>query len=189
MSWLRPEKETEYNKIPREPLSSANIDGFLSFFKDYDGSPLFDEKEKESLKQILIPNDKPMTLSTGYPLTDVTAIDVRTIYITETHWQQGNVQHMGAAYRLGRASTSILVTGTTLGEKNLNMAQPSLVLRMLTALMIAGQAYFTKNQLLDQTVVETNYNQDEPTAFHYKIALRSLTMSYEAKRMRVITHV
>lgn len=181
-SWLKPSDERE--------LRSDNFDHFLDVFRDDDGSFLFNDDERASLKQIFFFKPEGITLMTGYPQGDKEPPQLATIYFTEGGWQQGQQggNYLGSASREGRASTQITVTGITQGD-NLKFAPPSLMIRLITALLISGEGYLINKRILNQTISETLLPVDQQVSYgKIDISIRSLLISYESRRSGVNTN-
>lgn len=185
MAWLKPDKKTAYNKSPREPLTEANFGKFIQIFQDDKGQSFFTEEERATLKEVI---KHGLSFGTGYPRNVRETIRLATVYIIGAGWRQTE-SYLGTNRWYGRASTHITVTGTTTGE-TLNMAEPSLLLQMITSLLIAGRNYFTMHHLLNPVIAETMYGQDEANSYQREkpVAMRSLTLEYDAERYGVITH-
>jgi hypothetical protein len=182
MGWLRPEVETELGEAKRQPITDINYREFIEQFRDEKKDLIFSEDEIAILKPVLT---KPVKFSTGYPLNDKEAIQPYTIYLIEGGWQQAS-SYLGANYWDGKASTYITVTGKSAGE-TLNMAEPSLLLNVITSLLIAGRGYFYANHMTEPAINETLYASDEDKSMKYGFAMRSLTISYSAHRHGVLT--
>ena len=182
MSWLRPEKLTELNTSERDPITENNFGNFIGMFLDERNEPIFSEDEIEVLKRIIT---KPLHFGTGYPLNEKEAIELGTIYIIHGGWQQTG-SYPGANFWEGRASTHIAVVGLTAGD-TLNMAEPSLLLQVVTSLLIAGRNVFTFHHLLNPVITETLYGQDESNSLDKGFSIRSLSLAYDGKRHGVIT--
>ena len=184
MAWLKPDKLTEFNTSAREALTSDNFDKFIEIFVDESGDPDFTDQEITLLKGAI--TEPPLKFSTGYPLNKNEPIRTCTIYIVEGGWQQLQQDFIGSGRWDGKAATHIVVTGRSVGE-NLNMAEPSLLLKMVTSLLLAGINYFTANHLINPVITETIYGADEANSNDKKFAMRSLQMTYEAHRQTPIT--
>lgn len=183
LSWLRPELETDYNQIPRDPITQSNYASFISQFKDDSFQDIFTDPEKETLKELII---KPIQFAEGYPRNTKETIQGNAIYIINGGWSQLN-KYIGANYWHGKTASYIAIAGQTKGD-DLNMAEPSLMLQVITSLLIAGQSYLTAHHMTDQVIQETEYATDERNAHENKFAMRTLTISYDAHRDGVITH-
>jgi len=187
MSWLRPEKETEFNTV--EKLRPAIIDSeqsfgeFIKIFTTENRRPYFSHDEQETLRPLIT---KPLKFGTGYPGNSGEAIQALTVYLVQAGWSQTQ-KEIGAHYWDGRAATHIVITGATVGD-NHNMSQPSLLLEMITSLLLTGRDYFIANHLKNPVIEETLYSADEKNSYDRKFAMRSLTMSYEAHRFEAITN-
>lgn len=186
LSWFKPEKVTEFNTSEnvREPLVASNFDIFIKVFQDETGRSQFTEDEIELLRGA-ITGEHPLAFSDGYPQSVAEAIRANTIYIIEAGWQQ-LTKYIGANFYEGKAATHIAVVGRTVGD-SLNMTEPSLILRMITSLLIAGQGHFTSLHMSNQVINETLYGADEANSHEKGFAMRTLSMSYEAHRNGVIT--
>lgn len=183
MAWLRPEEETNYNQIPRDPLTESNYNSFIDQFVDDGFVASFTDSEKETLKGPII---KPIIFAEGYPRNTKETLQENAIYIINGGWGQLK-KYIGANFWEGKTASYIAITGQTQGD-DLNMAEPSLLLQMITTLLEAGQSYFTAHHMTDQVIQETEYATDESNSSEKKFAMRTLTMSYEAHRDGVITH-
>ena len=187
MSWFKPEVETAYNKPTpdRPPLTRENFDGFISMFVDEKGKQEFLDEEKETLEDIITPKEGDFKIASGYPTNNAETIQTGSIYLIHAGWQQ-TTQYIGDNKWDGRGATQIAVTGSSQG-KLLNMAEPSLLLQVITSLLIAGQNYFTAHHLENQVIQETVYSDDERNSFERGYSIRTVTMSYQMERHGVIT--
>ena len=188
LSWYKPEKVTEFNtpERVREPLVASNFNIFIKVFQDETGRSQFTEDEIELLRGAITgTGDSALAFSDGYPQSVAEAIRANTVYIIEAGWQQLN-KAIGANFWDGKAATHIAVVGRTVGD-SLNMTEPSLILKMITSLLIAGQGYFTSQHLQNQIINETLYGADEANSHEKGFAMRTLSMSSEAHRYGVIT--
>jgi hypothetical protein len=68
------------------------------------------------------------------------------------------------------------------------MAEPSILIRIISILLWAGRNYFTSQHLEEPTINETNLAQDETNSFDKGIAMRSLIMSYKTEISSPITN-
>ncbi len=190
MAWLKPEVVTEYQEISQEPLTKDNFSFFIEQFKDDRFEQNFSDEEKETLKQIIIgdPEQKktPIIFATGYPRNAKETIQLGAIYIIGAGWQQ-TTTYPGHNRWDGRAASHITITGLTTG-KDLNMAEPSLMLELITSLLIAGHNYFTYNHLTNPVITETLYGADEQNSYEKEFAMRTLSIAYEAERHGVTTY-
>ena len=182
MSWLRPETLTEQNTSKRDALTSGNFGGFIEMFLDERNEQQFPDDEKKVLERIIT---KPLNFGTGYPLNEKEAIETGTVYIVQGGWQQTG-SYPGANFWEGRASTHIAVVGLTSGG-TLNMAEPSLLLQVVTSLLVAGRNVFTGHHLLNPLITETLYGQDESNSMEKGFSIRTLSLAYDGKRHGVIT--
>ncbi len=187
MSWFKPEVKTAYTStIPdRPPLTRDNFAKFISIFVDERGEQEFSDAEKETLEDIIVPKEGELEFASGYPTNDKETIQTGAIYLIPAGWQQTS-QYIGDNKWHGRAATQIAITGLTVG-KDLNMAEPSLLMQVITSLLIAGQNYFTSQHMEDQVIQEMNYAQDASNSYAQEFAMRTLTMSYDMERHGVIT--
>ena len=184
MAWFRPEYETEYNtpnKI-RDPLSDTTFNSFMDQFIDNRKDPVFSEDERETMKPLIL---APLKFSTGYPLNVSEPPIVGSVYIIESGWQQKE-GYIGSSRLDGMSQTDITVIGSTSGN-SLNMAEPSLILKLITSLLIAGRNYFTAFHLEEPTINENPYQNDEQRSVMFKVAMRTVTMSYKSDRFTPIT--
>lgn len=188
MSWFFPEKETAYNKPTpdRPPLTRENFGQFISFFVDERGDQEFSKEEKETLEDIIVPLDGSFDFASGYPTNDKETIQTGAIYLIPAGWQQTS-QYIGDNKWDGRGATQIAMTGRTVG-KDLNMAEPSLLMQVITSLLIAGQNYFTSQHMENQVIQETLFAADARDSFDRQYAIRTVTMSYEFERHGLITN-
>lgn len=181
----------DWLKAPGEGgLQNDNFDHFLDIFQDDEKRQLFDEKERISLKQIFFYKPEGIGISTGYPQGDKELPQLATIYFTEGGWQQGQPggNYLGSKTREGRASTQITVTGTQQGD-NLKFAPPSLMIRLLTALLISGEGFLISKRILNQTISETLLPVDQAVSYEkIMIPIRSLLISYDSRRNGVNTN-
>ena len=186
MSWFKPEIETEFNTTERirEPLVASNFNTFIGIFQDESGDSAFTKDEIELLRGAIV-GEYPLAFSDGYPQSAAEKIRANTVYIIEAGWQQLN-KPIGANFWDGKAATHIAVVGRSTGD-SLNMTEPSLILKMVTSLLIAGQGYFTSHHMQNQVINETLYGADEANSHEKKFAMRTLSISYEAHRHGVIT--
>ena len=187
MSWFHPEVETTFNKPTpdRPPLTRENFGQFISFFVDERKQQEFSEKEKETLEDLVFYNDEGLKFASGYPTNDKETIQKGAIYLIPAGWQQTS-QYIGDNKWDGRGATQIAITGKTDG-KDLNMAEPSLLLQVITSLLIAGQLFFTSQHLESQVIQETLFAEDARNSFDREYAMRTVTMSYEMERHGLIT--
>jgi len=183
LSWFKPDLVTDYNISAKRPLTDKNFSAFIGMFKDEFGGQQFDDDEKKTLKEIIL---KPLSFGSGYPINEKEAIKTGTIYFVGAGWQQ-STSHLGVNYWEGRAGTHIAIVGTTAGSP-LNMAETSLLLQVVTALLLSGRGYFTSYHMLNPMVTETLYSQDEANSMEKGFSIRSLTMTYESKRNGVTTN-
>ena len=186
LSWFKPELETEFNTPERirQPLTAGNFDVFINIFQDEKGDSQFTEDEIELLRGAIV-GEHPLAFSDGYPQSAAEKIRANTIYIIEAGWQQ-LTKYIGANFWEGKTATHIAVVGRTVGD-SLNMTEPSLIIKMITSLLIAGQGYFTSQHMSNQVINETLYGADEANSYEKKFAMRTLSISYEAHRYGVIT--
>jgi hypothetical protein len=185
MSWLRPEKLTEYNtqeKI-RPEITEQNFNEFIRIFVDEKGDQDFTDNEKEVLKPIVT---NKIQFGTGYPNNEKEAIRPGVVYLIEAGWQQ-LTKYPGANYWDGKANTHLVITGRA-GGNTLNMSEPSLLLKMMTSLLIAGHNYFTFNHMQNPMITETLYGADEENSRQKGFAMRSLSMTYDKHRYGVKTN-
>ncbi len=182
-----PEVETTYNKPTpdRPPLTRENFGDFISIFVNERGEQEFSIEEKETLEDIIVPQEGSFKFASGYPTNDKETIQTGAIYHIPAGWQQTS-QYIGDNKWDGRGATQIAVIGTTIG-KDLNMAEPSLLLQVITSLLIAGQNLFTSQHMENQIIQETIFAEDARNSFDREYAMRSVTMSYEMERHGVIT--
>ena len=187
MSWFKPEVETPFNKPTpdRPPLTRENFGQFISFFIDEHGGQEFSKEEKETLEDIIVPLDGDFKFASGYPTNDKETIQTGAIYLIPAGWQQVS-QYIGDNKWDGRGATQIAMTGLTVG-KDLNMAEPSLLMQVITSLLIAGQNYFTSQHMENQVIQETLFAEDARNSFDREYAMRTVTMSYEMERHGLIT--
>jgi len=188
MSWFKPEVKTAFN-IPtpdRPPLTRENFGSFISIFVDERGEQEFSKEEKETIEDLVFYNDGGLMFASGYPTNDKETIQKGAIYFIQAGWQQTS-QYIGDNKWDGRGATQIAITGKTDG-KDLNMAEPSLMLQVITSLLIAGQGFFTSQHLENQIVQETLFESDAQGSFAREHAIRTVTMSYEMERHGVITN-
>lgn len=187
MAWFNPETETEFNTTERirQPLTAANFDEFIAIFKGEDGQSVFTEDEIELLRGAITGEKPRFAFADGYPEHVAETIRLNKVYIIEAGWQQ-QTKYIGANFWEGKTATHIAVVGRSAGD-TLNMAEPSLVLKMISSLLIAGQNYFTSHHLSNQVINETLYGADEANSFDKKFAMRTLSMTYDAHRDGVIT--
>lgn len=185
MAWLKPEIKSIFRINPGQKLTQDNFPAFINQFKDDTGKQSqYSDDEIEVLKRLIL---KPLKFSTGYPLNDRETIQQGTIYVFEGGWQQ-LTKHIGANYWDGKATTSITITGRSSGDgDDLNMAEPSIMLTMMTSLLFAGWGRFIAYHMTDPTINETLYAADEANSRNFGIAMRTLSMSYDAHRYGVIT--
>lgn len=181
-SWLKP--------TDGRTVKINQLDSFLEQFQDDEKNQEFTDDEKEALKQILFYHPDGIKFSTGYPKGDKEPVKLANIYFTEGGWQQtregGN--YLGSHTREGRASTHIVVTGITQSD-NLNIIHPTLVIRLITALLITGEGYFISKRMSNQIISETPLEQDIPVSYNQTlIPIRSLIFSYESRRSGVNTN-
>ena len=182
MSWLKPKDG--------RTLKSDNFDQFLDVFRDDDGSFLFNDGERLSLRQIFFYKKEGISIETGYPQGDKELPILGAIYFTEGGWQQGQPggNYLGSRTREGRASTQITVTGIGQGD-NLKFAPPSLMIRLITALLISGEGFLINKRILNQTISETLLPVDQQVSYgEIMIPIRSLLISYESRRAGVNTN-
>ena len=187
MSWFFPEIETAYN-IPtpdRPPLTRENFGQFISIFVDEKKGQEFSKEEKETLEDLVFYGDSGLKFASGYPTNNKETIQLGAIYLIPAGWQQTS-QFIGDNKWDGRGATQIAITGSTVG-KDLNMAEPSLMLKVITSLLIAGQNLFTSQHLENQVIQETLFAEDARNSFDREYAMRTVTMSYEMERHGVIT--
>lgn len=185
MSWFRPEEETELNppnKV-RPPLDESYYKSFMDQFVDGKKNSVFDEKEREAVKDLIL---NPLRFATGYPINVSEKPQAAYIYITEADYSESS-HYMGSRRLYGKTPSHIVVTGNT-GGKNLNMAAPSILLKIITSLLWAGRNTFTAFHLEEPVLNETNYAQDEENSFQHGVAMRSLTMTYKAEIFSPITN-
>jgi hypothetical protein len=187
MSWFKPEVETAYNKPTpdRPPLTRENFGEFISFFVNEREEQEFSEEEKETLEDIIVPLDGEFKFASGYPTNDKETIQTGAIYLIPAGWQQSH-KYIGDNKWYGKGATQIAVTGTTVG-KDLNMAEPSLLLQVITSLLMAGQGFFTSQHIKDQNIQETLFAEDARNSFDREYAIRTVTMTYDMERHGVIT--
>ncbi len=188
MAWFEPETETAFNKPTpnRPPLTRGDsFAEFISFFVDEKGEQEFSDEEKETLEDIIVPKEGKLKFASGYPTNDKETIQAGAIYLIPAGWQQTN-QYIGDNKWHGRAATQIAITGRSVG-KDMNMAEPSLLMQVITSLLIAGQNYFTAHHMEDQVIQETTYSQDAQNSYEKQYAMRTVTMSYEMERHGLIT--
>lgn len=183
LSWFRPDEVTDYNISAKRPLTDKNFSAFISLFKDEFGGQQFDEDEKETLKEIIL---KPLIFGAGYPINEKEAIKTGSIYFIGAGWQQTS-SYLGDNFWEGRSGTHIAVVGTTAGS-TLNMAETSLLLQVVTALLLSGRNYFTSFHMSNPMVTETLYSMDEAQSMEKGFSIRTLTMTYDSKRHGVITN-
>lgn len=178
MAWLRPDKITEYNTPAhkRPPLCDADYESFMNMFVDGKNISVFSDKERETVKELIL---QPLAFSTGYPINASEKPRTGTVYITESGFREKS-HYIGSGRLEGRSASYIVITGGTSGG-NLNMAEPSLLLKMITILLWSGRKYFTARHLEEALINETPYEQDESKSHAYGIAMRSLTMEYQAE--------
>ncbi len=186
LSWFKPELETEFNTSERirEKLEPSNFNIFIDVFQDEKGDSQFTEDEIELLRGAIV-GEYPLVFSDGYPQSAAEKIRANTIYIIEAGWQQ-LTKYIGANFYEGKTATHIAVVGRTVGD-SLNMTEPSLIVKMITSLLIAGQNYFISHHMNNQVINETLYGADEANSYVKKFAMRTLSISYEALRNGVIT--
>lgn len=187
MSWFHPEIETAYTEtIPdRPPLTRENFGQFISFFVDERKEQEFSKEEKETIEDLVFYNDEGLKFASGYPTNDKETIQKGAIYLIPAGWQQTS-QYIGDNKWDGRGATQIAITGKTDG-KDLNMAEPSLLLQVITSLLIAGQQLFTSQHMNNQIIQETLFAEDARNSFDREYAMRTVTMSYEMERHGLIT--
>lgn len=187
MSWFKPEFETIFNKTTpdRPPLTRENFGEFISFFVDERGEQEFTKEEKETLEDIIVPQEGSLKFASGYPTNNKETIQTGALYLIPAGWQQTK-QYIGDNKWDGKGATQIAIIGLTIGE-DLNMAEPSLLLQVITSLLIAGQNYFTSQHLADQVIQETLFAEDARNSFDREYAMRTVTISYEMHRHGVIT--
>ena len=183
MAWFKPEKVTEHNTKPRRPLEESNFGEFIKIFKNERNEDEFTEDEKKTLKEIIL---KPLQFGTGYPRNTKEVIQLGSIYIIGGGWQQ-TTTYVGSNRWDGRASSHIAITGLSTGD-DLNMTEPSLLLNAITSLLISGHNYFTYHHMTNPVIAETLYSADEKNSYEQKIAMRTLSLSYESDRHGVVTH-
>lgn len=183
LSWFKPDKVTDYQISAKRPLTDKNFSTFISFFKDEFGGQQFTDDEKKTLKEIIL---KPLNFGSGYPINDKEAIKTGTIYFVGAGWQQVS-SYLGDNYWEGRSGTHIAIVGTTTGSP-LNMAEPSLLLQVVTSMLLSGRDYFTARHMLNPMITETLYAQDESNSIEKGYSIRTLTLTYDSKRHGVITH-
>jgi hypothetical protein len=185
MGWFRPEEETELNTPDklRPKLDKSYYDSFMDQFVDSKKKPVFSEDEKEAVKKIIV---QPLTFATGHPLNISEKPKVGHIYITEADYSETS-HYIGSRILYGKTPTSIVVVGSTVGSL-LNMAEPSILIRIISILLWAGRNYFTSQHLEEPTINETNLAQDETNSFDKGIAMRSLIMSYKTEISSPITN-
>lgn len=184
-NWLKPSDGRS--------LKVNQLDNFLKIFQDDGKRQLFTDGEKEDLKKILFfqgHEDITIAFSTGYPQGDKEQVKLACIYVTEAGWQQGQQggNYLGSHSREGKASTQITVTGIKQGN-NIDFIHPSLMIRLITALLITGEGDFTNSRMLNQTISETPLPMDEQVSYKegFLIPIRSLLFSYESRRTGVNT--
>lgn len=190
MAWFKPEVETDYNKPTpnRPPLTrGGSFRKFISLFLDEKGEQEFSEEEKETLEDIIVPLEDSFKFASGYPTNDKETIQTGALYLIPAGWQQTK-KYIGDNKWLGKGATQIAVTGLTVG-KGMNMAEPSLLLQVITSLLIAGQHYFTYHHMTDQIIQETYFAEDARNSFDREYAIRTVTMSYEMERHGVTTKI
>lgn len=183
LSWFRPDEITKYNIKAKRPLTDKNFSTFIGMFKDEFGDQQFDDDEKVTLKEIIL---KPLIFGSGYPINEKEAIKTGTIYFVGAGWQQTS-SYLGDNLWEGRSGTHVAIVGTTAGSP-LNMAETSLMLQVVTALLLSGRDYFTSRHILNPMITETIYAQDEGNSMEKGFSIRTLTMAYDSKRHGVITH-
>ena len=183
--WLRPELITEINISARPKIidSDGSFGKFISFFKNEKNQDEITTEEKETLKGLIT---RPLAIATGYPANDKEAIRVGTIYIISGGWSEiGGT--LGGRQRAGNATTHIAVSGGTVGG-SLNMAEPSLLIQLVTSLLISGRNYFTSEHMTNQVVSEATFAQDEQNSHAMGFAMRSSSISYNSDRHGVVTY-
>jgi len=182
MSWLKPKDERSFGL--------QQLDSFLDIFQNDRNKPEFDEDERAVLGQILFFNGNPVSFSTGYPQGDKETPKLASIYITEGGWQQSQPggNYLGSHNREGRASTQITVTGIMQGD-SLNFNHPSLMIKLITKLLIAGEGFLISQRIFNQTISETVLPIDQQVSYdRLKIPIRSLLFSYESRKTGVNTN-
>lgn len=182
LSWFKPDFVTDYNISKKRPLTDKNFSAFIGMFKDEFGGQQFTDDEKKTLKEIIL---KPLIFGTGYPINEKEAIKTGTIYFVGAGWQQTS-SYLGDNYWEGRSGTHIAIVGTTAGSP-LNMAETSLLLQVVTALLLSGRNYFTSFHMSNPMITETLYAQDESNSMEKGFSIRTLTLTYDSKRHGVIT--
>lgn len=183
-AWLRPELKTAYNIAPQPALSNANFNSWISMFLDEKEEPVFPEKSRKTIKNLVT---KPMLFGTGYPFNEKETIQTCSIYIIKGGWDQTS-KFTGSNYWDGRGGSYIAVTGATRG-KNLNLTEPSLMIEVITSLLLSGHNYFVANHLMDPVIRETPYEVDEANSFDKQIAIRTSSISYDEHRFMITTHL
>lgn len=185
MAWFRPEEETEYNTPDRirSKIDESRFDSFMDQFIDNKKKSVFSENEREAVKDLVT---QPLIFSTGYPLNVSDKPEVGTVYITEADFSEES-HFIGSTRLEGKAFSSIVVVGSTAG-KNLNMAEPSIILDMIYSLLWGARNYFTAHHLEEAKLNKTNYAQDESNSHEMRYAMRSLTMTYKAEMFIPITN-
>lgn len=181
-SWLKPSDG--------RTLKLDNFNHFLDVFRDDESNFIFNDDERLSLKQLFFYHPKGISLAAGYPQGDKETPELATIYFTEGGWQQGQPggNYLGSRTREGRASTQITVTGITQGD-NLKFTHPSLMVRLITALLISGEGELISKRILNQTISETLLPVDQQVSYgKIMIPIRSLLISYESRRSGVNTN-
>jgi hypothetical protein len=183
-SWFQPDQITAYNTAERvrQPLTKDNFGAFMSQFLDNDKEQEFSDEEKETLRQIVF---SPLKFAAGYPSNAKETIQAGSIYMIGAGWQQGS-SWPGANFFNGRASTYIAVTGLTAGD-DLNMAEPSLLLQLITSILLAGRGYFNALHMTNPVIQETLYGVDETNSYAKGFSIRTLAMSYDYERHGVTT--
>ena len=187
MAWFKPDVETAYNiySSDRPPLTRENFEEFISIFVDERKEQEFSDKEKETLEDIIVPLDGSLKFADGYPTNDKETIQTGALYFIPAGWQQTR-KYIGDNKWDGKGATQIAMTGLSVG-KDLNMAEPSLLLQVITSLLIAGQNFFTSQHLENQIIQETVFAEDARNSFDREYAMRTVTISYEMERHGVIT--
>lgn len=185
MSWFRPEKETELNTADkvRDPITDANYDAFMDIFVDKKGDLAFSENERKLVKEIIT---NKLTFATGYPLNASEKPKVGHIYITEGDFSE--VSHYIGSRRLeGKTPTSIVVSGSTAG-KDINLAEPSIIIKMISSLLWGGRNFFTAFHLEEARIDISTLEYDEDESHRVGYAMRSLLMTYKSELFSPITN-
>ncbi|UCE64960.1 MAG: hypothetical protein JSU85_08725 [Candidatus Zixiibacteriota bacterium] len=182
MRWLRPEVITSYNPSAGDPLTEGNFNQWISLFRAEGKRPQFTKEEAAAIKRLVT---KPVKFGTGYPENEKETINPCTIYIVEGGWEQTS-KFIGANYWDGRGSSYIAAIGQTTGDTR-NMTEPSLLIKIITSLLIAGHNYFVAHHMMNPVIRETPFGVDEENSREKQIAIRTSMMTYEEHRYGVLT--